>query len=94
MLNIDNKDQEELFKIFESNNSSDSSEDDFSPLSSSSYQSADGSSDSPNIKIGCRDFCCNAINFINTLTKGEENEKLIIQLINQIQNPELQKELY
>ena len=44
MLNIDNKDQEELFKILESNNSSDSLEDDFS--------SADDSSDSPNIKIG------------------------------------------
>ena len=52
-------------------------------------QSADDSSDSPNIKIGCRDSCCNVI---TTLTKSEENEKLIIQLINQIQNPELQKE--
>ena len=39
------------------------------------YQSADDSSDSPNIKIGCRDFCCNVINSVNTLTKGEENEK-------------------
>ena len=67
-------------------------EDDFSPSSSSSYQSTDGSSNSPNIKIGCRDSCCNVINSVNTLTKGEENEKLIIQLINQIQNPELQKE--
>ena len=44
MLIIDNKDQEELFKILESNNSSDSLEDAFS--------SADDSSDSPNIKIG------------------------------------------
>ena len=92
MLNIDNKDQEELFKILESNNSSDSLEDDFSSSSSSCYQSVDGSSDSPNIKIGCRDSYCNVINFVNTLTKGEENEKLIIQLINQIQNPELQQE--
>ena len=56
------------------------------------YQSADDSSDSPNIKIGCRDFCCNVINSVTTLTKGKENEKLIIQLINQIQNPDLQKE--
>ena len=30
MLNIDNKDQEELFKILESNNLSDSWKDDFS----------------------------------------------------------------
>ena len=37
MLNIDDKEQEELFKILESNNSSDSLEDDFSSLSDSYY---------------------------------------------------------
>ena len=89
MLNIDDNAQEELFRILESNNSSDSLEDDFSSSSDSCYHSADDSSDSPNIKIGCRDSCCNVI---NALTKSEEDEKLIIQLINQIQNPELQKE--
>ena len=92
MLNIDNKDQEELFKILESNNSSDSLEDDFSFSFNSCYQSANASSDSPNIKIGCRNSCCNNIKSVKTLTKSKENEKLIIQLINQIQNPELQKE--
>ena len=92
MLNIDNKEQEKLFRILESNNSSDSLEDDFSSSSDSYYQFTDDSFDSPNIKIGCRDSCCNVIKSVNTLTKGEENEKLIIQLINQIQNPELQKE--
>ena len=78
-----------MFRILESNNLSDSLEDDFSSSSDSCYQSADDSFDSPNIKIGCRESCCNVIHFINTLTKGEENEKLIIQLINQIQNPKL-----
>ena len=68
MLNIDNKDQEELFKILESNNSFDSLEDDFSSSSNSCYQSADDSSDSSNIKISCRDSCCNVINSVNTLT--------------------------
>ena len=92
MLNIDDKKQEELFKILESNNSSYSLEDDFSSLSDSFYQSTGDSSDSPNIKIGCRDSCFNVIKSVNTLTKGEKNEKLIIQLINQIQNLELQKE--
>ena len=91
MLNIDNKEHEELFRILESNNSFDSLENDFSPSSDSCYQSTDDSSDSPNIKMGCRDSCCNVINSVNTLTKSEEDEKLIIQLINQIQNPELQK---
>ena len=88
MLNIDDKEQEELFRILESNNLSDSLEDDFSSSFDSCYQSTDDSSDSPNIKIGCRDSCCNVIKSMNTLTKSEENEKLIIQ----IQNPELQKE--
>ena len=65
---------------------------DFSSSFDSCYQSADNSSNSPNIKIGCRDSCCNVVKILNTLTKSEEDEKLIIQLINQIQNPELQKE--
>ena len=71
---------------------SDSLEDDFSSSFDSCYQSTDDFFYSPNIKIGCRDSCCSVIKSINTLTKSEENEKIIIQLINQIQNPELQKE--
>ena len=94
MLNIDDKEQEELFRILESNNSFDSLKDDFSPSFDSCYQSADDSSDSPNIKISCRDSCCNVIKSVNTLNEGEENKKLIIQLINQIQNPELQKRIF
>ena len=81
------KNKKNYSEFLESNNLSDSLEDGFSSSSGSCYQSVDDSSDSPNIKIGCRDSCCNVINSINTLTKGEENERLIIQLINQIQNP-------
>ena len=92
MLNIDDKDQEELFWITESNNSSDSLVEDFSSSSDSCYQSADKTSDSPNIKIGCRYSCCNVIKNVNVLTKSEENESLLIKLISQIENPELQKE--
>ena len=71
---------------------SDSLEEDFSSSSNSCYQSAGDSSDSPNIKIGCRDSCCNVIKSINVLTKSEENESLLIKLISQIENPKLQKE--
>ena len=92
MLNIDDKEQEELFRILESNNSSDSLEEDFSSSSDSCYQSANDFSDSPNIKIGCRYSCCNVIKTVNVLTKSEENESLLIKLISQIENPELQKE--
>ena len=78
MLNIDDKEQEELFRILESNNSSDSLEDDFSSSSNSCYQSTIDPYDSPNIKIICRDSCCNVIKSVKTFTKSEENEKLII----------------
>ena len=74
MLNIDKKDQEELFKILESNDLSDSLEDDFSSSSISCYQSANVCSDPPNIKIGCGNSCCNNIKYVKTLTKCEKNE--------------------
>ena len=92
MLNIDDKDQEELFWIIESNNSSDSLVEDFSSSSDSCYQFADDSFDSPNIKIGCRDSYCNNIKTVNFLTKSEENESLLITLISQIENHELKQE--
>ena len=82
MLNINDNNQEELFRILESNNSSNSLEEDFSSSSDSCYQSADESSDSPNMKIGCRDSCCNVIKSVTVLTKSEENESLLIKLIN------------
>ena len=69
MLNIDDKEQEELFRILELNHSSDSLEDDFSFSSNSCYQSADDSSNSPNIKIGCGNSCCNNIKSVKTLHK-------------------------
>ena len=57
-------------------------EDDFSSSFDSCYQSTNYSSDSPNVKIGCRDSCCNVIKSVNILTKSEENESLLIKLIN------------
>ena len=80
LLNINDKEQEESFRILEEKNSSNSLEDDFSSSSNSCYQSADDSSNSPNVKIGCRDSCCNVIKSVNVLTKSEENESLIIKL--------------
>ena len=79
MLNIDEKEQEELFRILESKNSFDSLEENFSSSSDSCYQSANDSSDSPNIKIGCKDSYCNVIKFVNVLIKSEENESLLIK---------------
>ena len=84
MLNINDEAQEDLFRIPESTTLSDSCEEDFSSSFDSGYQSIE-TYDSPNIKIGCRDSCCNAINVlskpnktINVLTKSEERENLVI----------------
>ena len=49
-------------------------EDDSSSSSISCYQYAGDSSNSPNIKFGCRNSCCNNIKYVKTLTKSEENE--------------------
>ena len=99
MLNINDNDKEDLFRILESRSSA-SSKGDFLSSTDSDYHSNSETSDSPNIKIGCRDSCCNTINVlskgcktINVLTKGEEQKNLLINLISQIDNPEL-KEKY
>ena len=84
MLNINDEAYEDLFRIPELTTLSDSCEEDFSSSSDSDYQSTE-TYDSPNIKIGCRDSCCNAVNVlskpnktINVLTKSEERENLVI----------------
>ncbi|KAL4610867.1 hypothetical protein ACB092_08G083300 [Castanea dentata] len=100
MLNINDEDQEDLFRILETTILSDSCEEDFSSSSDFDYQSTE-TSYSPNIKIGCRDSCCNTVNVlsktnkaINVLTKSEEQENLLINLISQIDNPELKEEYF
>ena len=101
MSNINDNDKEDLIRILESwsSNSSSSSNNDILSSTNSSYHSTNETSDSPNIKIDCRDSCCNTINVlleghkkINVLTKGEEQENFLINLIRQIDNPELKEE--
>ena len=67
-------------------------EDDFSSSSDSCCHFADDSSNSPNVKIGCRYSCCIVIKFVNVLTRSEDNGSLLIKLISQTENPNLQKE--
>ena len=66
-------DKEGLFRILESRSpaSSDSSEDDFLSWIDSGYHSNSKPFDTPNIKIGCRDYCCNTI---NVLSKGYQKK--------------------
>ena len=101
MLSIANNDKEDFIRILKSqpSGSFDSLDTDISTSTDSSYQSNNKSLYSPTIRIGCWDSCCNTINVltkghktINVLTKGEEKENLLINLISQIDNPELKEE--
>ncbi|KAL4599159.1 hypothetical protein ACB092_11G107500 [Castanea dentata] len=92
MLNINNNDQNELFQILESAASTDSFEEDFSSSSDSDYHSRSDVSKSPNIKLGCRDSCCNVIKSVKMLTKSKENDDLLLTMISKIEDPNLQKD--
>ncbi|KAL4653336.1 hypothetical protein ACB092_01G295400 [Castanea dentata] len=92
MLNINNSDQNELFQILESAASTDSFEEDFSSSSDSNYHSRSDVSKSPNIKLGCRDSCCNVIKSVKMLTKSKENDDLLLTMISKIEDPNLQKD--
>ncbi|CAL8991632.1 unnamed protein product [Prunus brigantina] len=59
---------------------------------SNNYESSDSHLSSPNIQLGCQDKCCNTLNSISVLTKQEEQEELLIDLISKIENPELKYE--
>ncbi|KAL4601694.1 hypothetical protein ACB092_10G000200 [Castanea dentata] len=92
MLNINNNDQNELFQILESAASTDSFEEDFSSSSDSDYHSRSDVSKSPNIKLACRDSCCNVIKSVKMLTKSKENDDLLLTMISKIEDPNLQKD--
>ncbi|KAL4602868.1 hypothetical protein ACB092_10G084100 [Castanea dentata] len=92
MLNINKNDQNELFQIHESAASTDSFEEDFSSSSDSNYHSRSDVSKSPNIKLGCRDSCCNVIKSVKMLTKSKENDDLLLTMISKIEDPNLQKD--
>ncbi|KAL4627950.1 hypothetical protein ACB092_05G203400 [Castanea dentata] len=82
MLNINNNDQNELFQILESVASTNSFEENFSSSSDSDYHSCSDVSKSPNIKLGCRDSCCNVIKSVKMLTTSKENDDLLLTMIN------------
>ena len=64
------------------------SEEDITLMESSSHESDEHSS--PDITFGCQDAC--VCKTINVLSKQEEQEELLIDLISKIDNPELKVE--
>ncbi|CAL9000081.1 unnamed protein product, partial [Prunus brigantina] len=94
-LQITDEERAKLIKVLELRNSE--SENELTMLShpessSPESKSSDSPLSSPNIQLGCKDKCCNILKSISVLTKQEEQEELLIDLISKIENPELKSE--
>ncbi|CAL9012685.1 unnamed protein product [Prunus brigantina] len=88
-----NEEKEKLIKVLELRDSEISDiETIVASSESDSDQSSDSQSSSPNIQFGCKDKCCNRLKSISVLTKQEEQEELLIDLISKVENPELKSE--
>jgi len=89
-LKVSNEEKENLIRILEIKDTEPS--DDESEISSNkSYCScsSDKFKSGPDISFGCNDTCCKTI---RVLTKEEEQEELLLDLISRIENPELKRQ--
>ncbi|KAI5317836.1 hypothetical protein L3X38_037543 [Prunus dulcis] len=92
-LQITEEDKEKLIQVLELRDSETSSVETIIPSSESeSDQSSESQPSSPGVQIGCTDKCCSRLKSIFVLTKQEEQEELLIELIGKVQNPELKSE--
>ncbi|CAL8135781.1 unnamed protein product [Prunus armeniaca] len=87
------EEKEKLIKVLELRDSETSSVETLVASSESeSDQFSDSQISSPDIQIGCNDKCCNRLKSISVLTKQEEQEELLIELISKVENPDLKSE--
>ncbi|CAL9012791.1 unnamed protein product [Prunus brigantina] len=92
-INQADEEKENLIKVLELRDSEMSEVETIVASSESeSDQSSDSQPSSPDIQIGCKDKCCNRLKSISVLTKQEEQEELLIDLISKVENPELKSE--
>ncbi|CAL9021908.1 unnamed protein product, partial [Prunus brigantina] len=92
-LKITYEDKEKLIKVLELRDSESSNVETIVASSESeSFQSSDSQSSPPQVQLGCKDKCCNRLKSISVLTKQEEYEELLIELISKVENPELKSE--
>ncbi|KAI5330981.1 hypothetical protein L3X38_021107 [Prunus dulcis] len=92
-LQITEEDKNKLIQVLELRNSEMSDVESLvSSSASDSDQSSESQSSSPNVQFGCTDKCCNRLNFVSVLTKQEEQEELLVDIIGKVQNPELKSE--
>ncbi|CAL8993769.1 unnamed protein product, partial [Prunus brigantina] len=92
-LKITDEEKDKLIKVLELRNSESSENETIVANSESeSYQSSNSQSSSPQVQFGCKDKYCNRIKSVSVLTKQEEQEELLIDLISKVENPELKSE--
>ncbi|KAI5327771.1 hypothetical protein L3X38_027167 [Prunus dulcis] len=90
---ITEEDKNKLIQVLELRDSEMSDVESLISSSESEFsQSSDSQPSSPRVQFGCTDKCCNRLNSVLVLTKQEEQEELLIDLIGRVQNPELKSE--
>jgi hypothetical protein len=89
-LKVSNEEKENLIRMLEiQDNEPSDNESELSISSSESYCSCSSNKSGPDISFGCNDTCCKTI---GVMTKEEEQEELLLDLISKIQTPELKRQ--
>jgi hypothetical protein len=90
-LKVPNEEQENLIRMLEIQGTEPSDYESQISSSESSYCSCSSnkSNSGPDISFGCKDTCCKTI---GVMTKEEEQEELLLDLISKIENPELKRQ--
>ncbi|KAI5349019.1 hypothetical protein L3X38_001906 [Prunus dulcis] len=91
-LKIEEVEKENLIRLLELQDSGSSDLESLVDSDSENSYSSDSQPSSPHIQFGCQDNCCSSMKSISVLTKQEEQEELLIELICKVENPELKAE--
>jgi hypothetical protein len=90
-LKVSNEEKEKLIRMLEIQDTEPSENESVISSSENSYcsSSSDKSKSGPDISFSCNDTCCKTI---GVMTKEEEQEELLLDLISRIENPELNRQ--
>ncbi|KAI5338516.1 hypothetical protein L3X38_017787 [Prunus dulcis] len=91
-LKIDEVEKENLIRLLDLKDSEPSDLESSVDSDSEKSYSSDSQPSSPHVQLGCKDNCCSPMKTISVLTKQEEQEELLIDLICKVENPELKAE--
>ncbi|KAI5327704.1 hypothetical protein L3X38_027100 [Prunus dulcis] len=91
-LQIEEVEKENLIRLLDLKDSEPSDLESSVDSDSKNSYSTDSQPSSPHVQLGCKDNCCNSMKSISVLTKQEEQEELLIDLICKVENPELKAE--